>query len=714
MSTYLFDNECGENFTIFHKILKEYGWTQLNRDTDQPDFLYLCRNIETGLFSKRNARRPCKIKNVLDGVKYMDEKDLTYYYFRDNFPEICQKYMPYSEDLKLVDKFSTDSLFGKIWILKPIDRICHSGVDIFVVTNDKEFQYAKRLILTKYKKGLVSKYIDNPLLFDGYKFHIRNYFLVRYKPFYFEMSHFGKLITATKPYMAAQYSNRDIHDTHLNYKDGHKYFPSDYPFDSKIIQKQFDDFGQYLGKMCQTMVEPYAESSNGFHLFGLAFMITDKFEIQFLEANIRPGGLNETELIHKKRERFYYLIFDFIHSRVFMDVRHIEPHHYELILFDRKVAECDMKDNIISNLDGLNDTCKFTLLKKIKFTSRSKPKTYLISGSCGLDHRELHKLLQKNGFVLADANATYIDYIHQETYHLKFEKSIYNKTCFLKNIIGPKKEKITDKQNLYQNFQRKFHLIANKHFARTWGISVDRSEPVMNTALPLIIKPVSVHAGAGKDIIIVSSDEELMNAKQKLFKKYSKLIACEYLQSPILFMKRKFHLRIYLLVNLQPIRWSVFHTGKILTAALPYRFSDFGNKLIHDTHGKSTDKDYWICKDFNKSDLRNEVTYEIHQQIWTQMTTICNNASELIQDAEPYAESKHAYEVFGVDFMIDNDYTVKLLEINERIGIKPSGVDNFDVINGPWTKEYTDFSKLFFEWIYKEAIGPSFVSHVLT
>ena len=97
--------------------------------------------------------------------------------------------------------------------------------------------------------------------------------------------------------------------------------------------------------------------------------------------------------------------------------------------------------------------------------------------------------------------------------------------------------------------------------------------------------------------------------------------------------------------------------------------------------------------------------------VMKQMKEITFCASEIAKKTmKPYSESDHAFEVFGVDFLVTSDLQVNLLEINERIGIKPCGIEKngFDPIKGPWSSEYTKFSEEFFNWIYLSVIQPVF------
>ena len=151
MSSYFIDGRCGVNFSIFHKLLREYGWKESETN---PYWLIFYRNNDTNKITKEFSEKKCSMKNMLENVKYIDNKYMVYDYFRNHFPEICKKYMPYSQDLAETKEYSTTTPLGKVWIVKPIGlsvdgtkTLACSGVDIFIVTNNEEFQKARSYIL---------------------------------------------------------------------------------------------------------------------------------------------------------------------------------------------------------------------------------------------------------------------------------------------------------------------------------------------------------------------------------------------------------------------------------------------------------------------------------------------------------------------------------------------------------------------------------------
>lgn len=325
----------------------------------------------------------------------------------------------------------------------------------------------------------------------------------------------------------------------------------------------------------------------------------------------------------------------------------------------------------------------------------------MISGAAGLDHGPLRELLAEEGWeeVPLGTGPQYVDYMCMEQLYARFDKAAYAVRAFIKNIINNDKKTITDKEQLYLSMAAKYPALTRAHMASTANLMVVTSVPAGQA---LILRPVGETACGGRDIKIVDNVRDLAAAKS-LLSKYPSAIASTYIKNPMLWQGRKFHLRMYLLVNAGPavpFSSQLWHRGKILTAAKPYREDCIDDPGIHDTHADSTPRDLWFPEDFPVKDEVEEVV--------VQMSEIMACAAELLRPlAKPYEESENAFEVFGVDFLVTDDIKVILIEINNRVGYDPCGnPPDYNPITGPWTQAYTQFSQDYFQWVYEEAIRP--------
>ena len=219
----------------------------------------------------------------------------------------------------------------------------------------------------------------------------------------------------------------------------------------------------------------------------------------------------------------------------------------------------------------------------------------------------------------------------------------------------------------------------------------------------LIIKPLGVGAGGGEGIEYISSKEDLKEFIATHKKK--QYLVSKYIRNPMLVEGKKFHLRMYFMVCMRPNKksdWFMFDEGKIITAELPYKDADYKNKKIHDTHFKSTKKNR-LFPDSSDLGLDDKESKKIMQQ----MREVLRCAYDVYKPhIATTTESKYGFEVFGCDFMVTSDGGVKLLEINAR---HDYGVNDIEKEN---PEIYERFCGDFWEWVYKNAIEPMFLTNV--
>ena len=333
-------------------------------------------------------------------------------------------------------------------------------------------------------------------------------------------------------------------------------------------------------------------------------------------------------------------------------------------------------------------------------------KTYAIFDNQGLIHDGLRKILNDNNWKEVDIhNVSSVDFawigatIGRD--YLKYDKCIYDINSHLKNILvggGVKgdidnKDVITNKEELYKNMRITNSDICNKHMMPTFKIDEIRN---INPGQVFIVRPIGAGAGGGAGVSVVSNNNDLYYAKKRT-NRYKSVIITNYITSPLLFHKKKFHLRMYFMVCIDiDFRWYLFKKGKIITAELPYVSNDFNNPKIHDSHFKSTYKNCFFPEDLQLKNEDNLIIYE-------QMNNILESAAAIIKPhAKSYSESKYAFEIFGCDFMITDDLIVKLIEINAR---HDYGVDDLKKDN---QEGFKVFCNDFYNWVYVNAIKPVF------
>jgi hypothetical protein len=209
-----------------------------------------------------------------------------------------------------------------------------------------------------------------------------------------------------------------------------------------------------------------------------------------------------------------------------------------------------------------------------------------------------------------------------------------------------------------------------------------------------IARPVGPNAWSGQGITIIDGPSAYKEALA-LKTKYETMIASEYISNPLLYEGKKTHLRCFLLVSKFGASYKtwLFDFARLYHAKLSYKNADYGNKLIHDTHLKSTSRNIFVPRDLSDTDpLKTAIT-----SAWPKIEDCMRHVSRIFEGyCQPYSNAENAFEIFGCDVMIADDGGVKLIEINEHTGLdlKPEPI------------KIEEFSTLYFERIYNMVILP--------
>jgi len=340
-----------------------------------------------------------------------------------------------------------------------------------------------------------------------------------------------------------------------------------------------------------------------------------------------------------------------------------------------------------------NSVCDYSQMLSAPSISLKIPRTYVAVGETGLDYDHLHNILREAGYKnVSIANAfrrrDVVGIMWQDAVKHKYDHRCYHVKSIIKNVIQ-NTENITNKDKLYENMTSYYPDL--QCFAKQWSSSEIR---IIDPSKPLIVKPVGFGAFAGSGIRVVSNMQEFRDAIASIHKN-QRVVICEYITNPLLLSSleyKKFHLRMYLGIAAGAnFKWSLASFGKIITAAKPYENSNFDNPAIHDTHMKSTVRNLYYPDDLS-------VDWNNVHLLDKQMIEIAKCAAELMRyTAASYPESKYGFQIYGMDFLITDEYKVILLEINHHCGF-------LDVTGNPKDKLYSEFSQKLFQWACDEFV----------
>ena len=181
-----------------------------------------------------------------------------------------------------------------------------------------------------------------------------------------------------------------------------------------------------------------------------------------------------------------------------------------------------------------------------------------------------------------------------------------------------------------------------------------------------IMKPSNLSRGRG-----VTCVDSLLPIEQSLTATNdSGLIVQKYIENPLIIKKRKFDIRQWVLVtSLNPLVIWMWKEPYLRFGAEDYIMDDLNNIYSHLTNNsiakhseqfkneKNFEGDMWTCQDFANYIGENEWK-EIHEKI--KNAIICS----FYAVHNEIRQRGNSHELFGYDFMIDDDKNVYLIEVN--------------------------------------------------
>ena len=293
-------------YTPLQEYMHAANYLETTNTSGRP-FLLWIEMMENFRFDTKYFDTRCYLMNLLENrsKEIICNKQNLYFNFNKFIPAKCREYMAESWELSVfihnqdLQRRITEN--NEVFIVRPAGVGAWGGRDIYVVNNLAALKMATRQT-KKYNKVLISKYIDNPLLLDNRKFHVRLYFLVGLIDGYFvsEMLGFFKLFKAVSPYKKADWINTDIHDTHFRGNDIDLIYPYIEPphgiantkDNQQVIKNmkniyipKFKDCLHEISMMIKDQIAKYEQSTNAFEVFGCDFLITDDDNIVLMEIN---------------------------------------------------------------------------------------------------------------------------------------------------------------------------------------------------------------------------------------------------------------------------------------------------------------------------------------------------------------------------------------------------------------------------------------------
>jgi hypothetical protein len=324
---------------IFEKIIKKAKFEKKNiydKNFDYTlDFFYIYVSLPINFYKIKTRLKNSIIsssideKNNLYDLSYKNNKSKTLDYFMEtynsnskiNYKKLFENNQPWYIKLNsgcggygnlLVDNYN-----DFIQITKDIKK--HLNIE------KKNLKY---VALNNNNNFILNKYIINPLLFKEKKFHIRIYFINYINSMNViksYLSRYGKILTAKDKYIASDFDNKDIHDSHVKSTETDYIFPNDLEKEygkTKVNNyfKQIITILQYIKSIQK--ISNYPETQNGYTIHGCDFMITDDNIVKLLEINGSKTGISFK--IIKIANFFGNYLFKNIFNEIVADVFKLE------------------------------------------------------------------------------------------------------------------------------------------------------------------------------------------------------------------------------------------------------------------------------------------------------------------------------------------------------------------------------------------------------
>lgn len=192
-----------------------------------------------------------------------------------------------------------------------------------------------------------------------------------------------------------------------------------------------------------------------------------------------------------------------------------------------------------------------------------------------------------------------------------------------------------------------------------------------------IVKP-GENTNRGSGIFVTNKVSQILNEVKVALSPGSKhtFIIQKYIEKPFLINKRKFDIRLYTLVtSINRVFQAYFYNeGYLRTTSKAYNANDLENKFIHLTNDAIQNK----CEDYGKFEGGNKLSYKDFQRYLDNKKFQINFIEQILPKIKKIVKdsikatynklnSEHCslnFEIFGYDFLLDQNLKPWLLEVN--------------------------------------------------
>eukprot|EP00347_Sterkiella_histriomuscorum_P023182 403335638 len=224
------------------------------------------------------------------------------------------------------------------------------------------------------------------------------------------------------------------------------------------------------------------------------------------------------------------------------------------------------------------------------------------------------------------------------------------------------------------------------------GLSLKENMPAKHCMKNMwLLKPATLNQGRG--IQIFSKIKDIFDHIDGNSSSNNYWVVQKYIEKPLLFNSRKFDIRIWVLVTTsqtgQDITVYVYKEGYLRTSSSKYDLND-ENKYVHLTNNCLQQKgnQYSLHESGNTLSFQafqdyldlnfSEQDIKIERDLMPRMKDIIiDTIQSIIGDLNPL-KRKNQFQLLGYDFLIDEDFRVWLLEVNNNpyLGVPNKFIEN--------------------------------------
>ncbi|EAS00468.2 tubulin-tyrosine ligase family protein (macronuclear) [Tetrahymena thermophila SB210] len=347
------------------------------------------------------------------------------------------------------------------------------------------------------------------------------------------------------------------------------------------------------------------------------------------------------------------------------------------------------------NWQSVSSLVKFDRMKS------SEHHTYLVN------HFEFHReITQKDRLIKNISNYSKLNQINQFditplTFIFNFDQDSFDSemedflSFFLSKSTTPAVEmiaiEILRRKNYYRNSQMKSSQILNSARTKISYNQVSNHSCLFRGKNIWIFKPSDTNRGRG--IKLFNSVQQLLSILQEYaestipksykmdyngIKKISlnrQFVIQKYIEQPLLINQRKFDIRMWAMMTYD-FQVYIFKEGYIRTASEKYDLQEnnFNDLIIHLTNNaiQKTDERY------QKFEFGNQLSFNNLEKYFKDSKINCNFRQKILPKMKEYIvftldsiknkinqfDRKFCFEIFGYDFVIDNQLNPWLIEVN--------------------------------------------------